>query len=100
VILNTPPQDRVAISKTNLGSQVLSSLSRQGLGEEISKLIVAVYMMNIEQSFLSHIPNKMQVNLNVLHPRVLDGIETELSSTQVVTKQCWWRSKMESKFLK
>jgi hypothetical protein len=37
---------------------------------------VAVDMMNIEQSFLSHIPNKMQVNLNVLHPRVLDGIKT------------------------
>jgi|EndMetStandDraft_4_1072995.scaffolds.fasta_scaffold4445645_2 hypothetical protein len=47
MILNTPPQDRAAISKANLGYESFSLLGGQGLGEEVGKLIVAVYMMNL-----------------------------------------------------
>ena len=47
MILNTPPQDRAAISKANLGSESFSLLGGQGRGEEVGKLIVAVYMMNL-----------------------------------------------------
>ena len=47
MILNTPSQDRAAISKANLGYESFSLLGGQGLGEEVSKLIVAVYMMNL-----------------------------------------------------
>jgi len=47
MIFNTPPQDGAAISKANLGSELFSVLSRQGLSEEVGKLIVAVDMMNL-----------------------------------------------------
>jgi hypothetical protein len=47
MIFNTPPQDRAAISKANLGSELFSAVSGQGLGEEVGKLILVVDMMNL-----------------------------------------------------
>jgi hypothetical protein len=71
IISDTPPQDRAAVSKTNLEPQLFCAMLRQRLGEKIRKLILSVKMMNFQHAFLNHIMDKMQVNLNVFHARML-----------------------------
>jgi hypothetical protein len=76
IILYTPPQDGVTIGYSNLDPKKFCPLTRQRFRQEISKLILCIDMMNMKSALLDNITNKMQVNLNVLHPRMLNRIET------------------------
>jgi hypothetical protein len=86
IISDTPPQDRAAVSKTNLEPHLFCTMLRQKLGGKIRKLILSVKMKNFQHAFLNHIMDKMQVNLKVFHARMLPWIETKFISTQVVTE--------------
>jgi hypothetical protein len=55
-------------------------------------------MLNIENLPLNHITDKVEVYLNVFHPGMLNWIEAEVCSAQVVTQQSWWRGNWETEF--
>jgi len=76
IILDTPPQDGVIIGYSNLGPKKFCPLTRQRCRQELSQLILCIDMMNMNSTLLDNITNKMQINLNVLHPRMVKRIET------------------------
>jgi hypothetical protein len=51
IISDTPPQDRAAVSKTNLEPQLFCTMLRQKLGGKIRKLILSVKMKNFQHAF-------------------------------------------------
>jgi hypothetical protein len=79
IIIDTPPQDGVTIGYSNLGSKKFCPLTRQRCRQEVSHLILCIDMMNMKSTLLDNIMNKMQINLNVLHPRMLNRIETQMA---------------------
>jgi hypothetical protein len=85
IILYTPPQDGVTIGYSNLDPKKFCPLTRYRFRQEINKLILCIDVMNMKSALLDNIMNKMQVNLNVLHPRMLNRIETQMCGTQIIT---------------
>jgi len=59
---------------------------------------MSVDMLNIENLPLNHIMDKVEVYLNVFHSGMLNWIEVEVCSSQVVTQQSWWRGNWETEF--
>jgi hypothetical protein len=85
IILYTPSQDGVTIGYSILDPKKFSPLTRQRFRQEISKLILCIDMISMKSALLGNITNKIQVNLNVLHPRMLNRIETQMCGAQIVT---------------
>ena len=61
------------------------TLSWKWLGKSISKLIFKRDMSNMKGTILNLIPDKMKIYCNMLHSRMKNWIEIELSCPNIIT---------------
>lgn len=85
-----PPQDGRPTGKSNLGLEKLKPLTREGLGEDISKLVSRGDVGNTKQAILDLFANEVIIESHMLHTRVKNRICAEVGGTYIVTINNGW----------
>ena len=79
-----PPQDRATGEDAYLESMIMKLFTGEGLGEGISELVLGVDVCNPELITSYLIPDKKEVNGNMFHATMEDGVGTDIGGTNIV----------------
>ena len=61
-------------------------LPRQRFGKQVRKLILSLNILDSDSALLNQVTDKMKINLNVFHARVMNWTVDEVSGAKVITQ--------------